>query len=64
MDNDNDALPSLAQKRRRFDWYEVEKLRRAIEEEGPQPAHHRETMARHRREWPTLWAAIDDLLAR
>lgn len=38
-------------------------LRAAIENEGPHPEVHREVMARHRAEWPTLWTAIDALLA-
>jgi hypothetical protein len=40
----------------------LEQLRRAIRDEGPSPRLHRKVMARHRREWPTLWAAIDRLL--
>lgn len=34
----------------------------AIQNEGPMPAYHREVMARHRREWPTLWNALDKLV--
>ena len=41
----------------------IEAIRRAIQDEGPQPAFHRATMARHRKEWPTLWAAIDAALS-
>ena len=41
----------------------VEALRRAITDAGPVPEYHRTIMARHRREWPTLWQAIDALLA-
>lgn len=37
-------------------------LRAAVEDEGPRPDLHREVMARHRAEWPTLWTAIDRLL--
>lgn len=33
----------------------------AIKDEGSHPPYHREVMARHRREWPTLWKAIDGL---
>jgi len=40
----------------------VEGVRRAIVIAGPQPSFHDFVMARHRREWPTLWAAIDELL--
>ena len=38
------------------------KLRAAIEDEGPNPEHHRDVMKLHRQQWPTLWAAIDELL--
>ena len=41
----------------------IRKLRRAIEDEGRSPQHHRAVMAQHRHEWPTLWRAIDELLA-
>lgn len=40
----------------------IDKLRLAIENEGLQPRHHRRVMEAHRKEWPTLWAAIDRLL--
>lgn len=40
----------------------IERLRLAIEDEGPRPDLHRATLARHRAEWPTLWRAIDNLL--
>lgn len=33
----------------------------AIITEGRIPKYHREVMARHRKEWPTLWRAIDKL---
>lgn len=35
----------------------------AVVIEGPQPALHRRTLRRHRRQWPTLWKAIDALVA-
>jgi hypothetical protein len=35
------------------------KIVAAIDDEGPQPNHHRFTMSRHRVEWPTLWKALD-----
>lgn len=38
-------------------------VRRAIWDAGPFPSYHREVMERHRREWPTLWKALDELLA-
>ena len=31
----------------------------AIDNEGPKPRYHREVMKRHRKQWPSLWAAID-----
>ena len=37
----------------------LDQLERAITDAGPQPMVHAETMAKHRAEWPTLWAAID-----
>lgn len=37
-------------------------LTKAINNEGRNPAYHRETMARHRKEWPTLWKIIDEAL--
>jgi hypothetical protein len=41
----------------------VDKIRLAIENEGTNPYYHRRIMYRHRREWPTLWRAIDALMA-
>lgn len=47
---------------------EIERLRGAIdlviyaiENEGPVPKYHRDVMAFHVREWPTLWRAIYNL---
>lgn len=37
-------------------------LSEALSGEGPRPDVHREIMARHRAEWPTLWAAIDKIM--
>lgn len=31
----------------------------AAENKGNSPSYHREVMSRHRKEWPTLWRAID-----
>ena len=31
-------------------------------DEGSHPLHHRQVMARHRREWPVLWKAVDELV--
>ncbi len=38
------------------------KVRDAIKETGPRPDYHWTIMARHRKEWPTLWTAVDELL--
>lgn len=40
----------------------IEQLRAAIEVKGVNPRYHHELMAKHRAEWPVLWAAIDRLL--
>lgn len=40
----------------------AEVVRRAVDDAGPRPDVHREIMARHRAEWPTLWDAIDWLI--
>lgn len=40
----------------------ISQLRRAIKDAGPQPRFHEKIMSRHRKEWPTLWAAIDNIL--
>lgn len=41
----------------------VDLLARAITDEGPVPMYHRIVMDRARKEWPTLWHAIDRILA-
>lgn len=41
----------------------VEALRAAVTVEGPAPLLHRATLARHRREAPRIWTAIDLVLA-
>lgn len=41
----------------------VGQLVAAVKIEGSHPAYHQAVMGRHRKEWPTLWAAIDDLVA-
>ena len=33
-------------------------VQEAITEEGSHPSYHQSVMARHQREWPTLWAAL------
>lgn len=35
----------------------------AIRDEGPNPQHHETIMNQHRAEWPTLWKALDQILA-
>jgi hypothetical protein len=40
----------------------VEAVRAAIEDTGANPSWHAYTMAIHRAEWPTLWAALDHLV--
>ena len=37
-------------------WVAVQK---AITEEGSRLSHHQSVMARHQKEWPTLWAVLD-----
>lgn len=34
----------------------------AVHDAGPVESYHRDVMRRHRREWPTLWRAIDAIL--
>jgi hypothetical protein len=41
----------------------VKKLLDAVNNQGISPAFHRYIMSKHRKEWPTLWAAIDQLNA-
>jgi hypothetical protein len=40
----------------------AKRVERAVKVKGPAPGQHEATMARHRKEWPTLWKALDDLL--
>lgn len=42
--------------------YALMHLEEAIYDEGPQPKYHRQVMKKHRKEWPVLWAAIDEVL--
>lgn len=39
------------------------RLRSVLTDKGPNPQHHDLIEERHRREWPLLWAAIDELMA-
>jgi hypothetical protein len=41
----------------------IEKMILAIQVEGPVPQYHRHVMRKHRSEWPTLWRAIDEIVA-
>jgi hypothetical protein len=41
----------------------LQALEDAVTDLGPRPDYHRQVMERHRREWPRLWQAIDDILA-
>ena len=40
----------------------VERLRKAIQDEGPHPQHHRRKLEQLSREWPTLYTAITGLI--
>ena len=40
----------------------AEQVRKAIEIEGRLPEYHQEIMHTHRKEWPTLWEALDNLI--
>lgn len=42
---------------------DMSELRDAVRDPGPHPDYHRSVMERHRREWPTLWQAIDRLIS-
>ena len=42
--------------------HKLNALRKAIMDEGSHPLHHRQVMARHRKEWAVLWKAIDELI--
>lgn len=40
----------------------VEELVRAVLNKGPVPRYHDQVIARHRREAPVIWAAIDRIV--
>lgn len=42
-------------------WTAVHTVVRVIDDEGPYPPYHRGVIAEQRREWPTLWRALDEL---
>lgn len=39
----------------------IDTLLDAINNAGPVPKHHIQVASKHRKEWPTLWKAIDRL---
>ena len=41
---------------------DMARLREVIHDKGPHPDYHDAIMARHRAEWPALWAVLDDLV--
>ena len=41
---------------------DIARLRKAVNNKGINPKFHDKLMARHRKEWPQLWVAIDALL--
>ena len=41
----------------------INEIVNAIIVEGPRPDYHRSLLKRHRSQWPTLWAALDKLIA-
>ena len=60
------TVPELAPERTHKDRQRalaIDALVTAVLYEGANPAYHRETMARHRKEWPVLWSAIDAVIA-
>lgn len=40
----------------------AQRVRRAIKDEGRLPALHRKIMRKHRRDWPVLWGALNELI--
>lgn len=41
----------------------AERLDAAVRDEGQHPVYHRRQIARLRREWPALWASVEDVQA-
>ena len=41
---------------------DIRRLREAIHDKGPHPDYHDSILARHRAEWPTLWAVLDEMV--
>ena len=48
-----DSFDGIVEAARR--WVAVQE---AITNKGSQPSYHQSVMARHQKEWPTLWAAL------
>lgn len=50
-----------AERRAKLVQLAAQEVRQAIKAEGRNPHYHREILARHRRQWPILWEALDKL---
>jgi hypothetical protein len=42
----------------------LQEIKSAIQNAGPNPQYHVVILERHRRQWPTLWSALDKLLEK
>jgi hypothetical protein len=42
----------------RFKSAQIDSIRNAVENKGPQPKYHDSIHKKHMKEWPTLWKAI------
>lgn len=40
----------------------INEIVEAIKNKGPSPGYHNKIMNKHKKEWPTLWAALDNLV--
>lgn len=40
----------------------IQLLNAAIGDKGPSPGYHMEVLKRHRKEWPALWTALDQVM--
>lgn len=43
-------------------WKAAFRVERALIDRGLNPSYHMTVMNRHKREWPKLWEALDDLM--
>jgi hypothetical protein len=43
-----------------FHTKQLRQIRNAIYDEGINPAYHQYVMSKQRKEWPTLWKALDE----